>query len=120
MVSFTHTRGELANRVPRWADLSAEERAEIGEHVKAFAALLKDEKKTQMVFFDAPERARTVHLDKDGTVEVRNGPLFDDPEFVAGYFLFEAASMDEAVDLAKRGRWLVGSNEVREIKDVQV
>lgn len=119
MVSFTHTEGEWADRVPRWKELSNEEKQGIAEHLKDFAKALETEKKTRMVFFDAPENARTVQLDKDGNLDVNEGSLLRGDEFVGGYFIIDADSMDEAVEWARRGRWLVGSNEVREIKDLQ-
>ena len=37
------------------------------------------------------------------------------PEQVGGYYIIEADTLDEAVEWARRGRWLVGSNEVRQI-----
>ncbi len=36
-------------------------------------------------------------------------------EFVGGYFIMEADSMDDAVEFAKRGRYMFGANEIREI-----
>jgi hypothetical protein len=118
MISFTHTKGDMAERVPRWNELSPDERQAIATQFKEFAATLEAEQGTQMVFFDAPANARTLHLDRDGTVAVKNGTLLDGDEFVGGYFVIEAASMDEALEWARRGRWLVGTNEVREIKDL--
>jgi hypothetical protein len=81
--------------------------------------VLEKEQGTRMVFFGPPAEARTLRLDRNGDVEVTNGPLVDGDEFVGGYFIIEADSMDEALEWARRGRWLVGSNEVREIKDLK-
>jgi hypothetical protein len=120
LISFTHTKGEMADRVPRWAELSDEEKQRIGQHVKEFAKVLQVDYGTRMVFFDAPQNARTVRLDRDGSMTVTEGPLLAAGEFVGGYFIIEAEAMDEALELAKRGRWLVGSNEVREIVDISV
>jgi hypothetical protein len=119
MISFTHTKAvEMADRVPRWAELSDEDKQAIGGHVKELAKTLQEEYSTEMVFFDAPQNARTVRLDRDGSLTEHKGPLLHDDEFVGGYFIIDAESMDEALDLAKRARWLVGSNEVREIVDL--
>jgi hypothetical protein len=120
MISFTHTRGEWADRVPRWNELSEEEKRSIADHVKAFNETLKSEQGAGMVFFDAPQNARTLRMRANGSVDIEDGPLVRGDEFVAGYFIIEAASMEEAVEWARRGRWLVGSNEVREIKEIQI
>ena len=120
MISFTHTKGEMADRVPRWPELSDDEKQRIGEHVKEFADTLREEYGTRMVFFDNPQNARTVRLHRDGSMDVKEGPLLIGDEFIGGYFIIEAESMDEALDSAKRARWLVGSNEVREIVDIKV
>jgi hypothetical protein len=119
MISFTHTRGEMADRIPRWESLSPDERQGVGNHVKDLAAALAEEQDTKMVFFGPPEEARTLRLDRDGSIDVTDGPLVDGDEFVGGYFIIEADSMDQALEWARRGRWLVGSNEVREIKDLK-
>jgi hypothetical protein len=120
MISFTHTLGDWSERVPRWRDLSDEDKKQIANHVKDFNETLKAEQGAGMVFFDAPQNARTLRMRPDGSVEVQNQPLVHGDEFVGGYFIIEADSMDEAVEWARRGRWLVGSNEVREIKEISL
>ena len=37
------------------------------------------------------------------------------PEQPGGYYIIDAESVEEAVEWAKKGRWLIGSNEVRQI-----
>ena len=118
MISFTHTKGELADRVPRWNELSDQEKQSIAEQVKDFNKTLAEEQGASMVFFDAPENARTLRMRKDGSVDVEQGPLVNGDEFVGGYFIVKADSLEDAVEWARRGRWLVGSNEVREIKEL--
>jgi hypothetical protein len=121
MISFTHTKArEMSERVPRWAELSDEEKQAVGRHVKDLAKTLQEEYNTAMVFFDDPRNARTVRLDRDGNLTEEKGPLLKDDEFVGGYFTIDAESMDEALDLARRARWLIGSNEVREIGDINL
>jgi len=120
MISFTHTTGEWADRVPRWAELSDEEKQGVAGHLKEAMDALETEQGTTMVFFDAPENARTVRMHKDGSLDVEENALMNGAEFVGGYFIIEVDSMDEALDWAKRTRWLVGSNEVREIKELQL
>jgi hypothetical protein len=118
MISFTHAKGDWPDRVPRWNELTDEDKKGLMSQHKALNEALKTEYNTSMVFFDKPQNARTVRLDRDGNMTVTDGPLLNDKEIVGGYFIFEAESMDEAIDLAKRGRYLVGSNEVREIVDI--
>lgn len=120
MISFTHVTGEWADRVPRWAELSDEEKQGVAAHLKESMDALETEQDTKMIFFDAPENARTVRMHKDGTLDVEEKALLNGDEFVGGYFIIDVDSMDEALDWAKRTRWLVGANEVREIKELQL
>lgn len=120
MISFTHTKGEMADRVPRWESLSLDEKRGIANHVKDLAIALEKDQGAKMVFFGPPEEARTLRLNRDGGIDITEGPLVDGNEFVGGYFIIEAGSMEEALEWARRGRWLVGSNEVREIKDLKL
>ena len=119
MISFTHVAGEWADRVPRWAELSDEEKQGIAGHLKESMDALETEQDAKMVFFNAPENARTVRMHKDGSLDVEEGALLSGNEFVGGYFIIDVDSMDAALDWAKRTRWLVGANEVREIKEPQ-
>ncbi len=115
MISFTHTNGEIADRVPRWYELTDDEKRGLGGHLKELADRLQNEQNTSMVFFGNPDDARTVHLDRDGNLEVGDGTLLDGDEFVGGYFIINVDSKEEALDWAKQTRWLVGTNEVRQI-----
>ena len=54
-----------------------------------------------------------------GALEVLDGPAVAGPEQVGGYYIIEAESMEEAVEWARKGRFMRGSNEVREIADFQ-
>lgn len=119
MISFTHTTGEWADRVPRWAELSDEEKQGVASHLKESMDALETEQGTKMVFFDAPESARTVRMHQDGSLDVEESALLNGTEFVGGYFIIDVESMEEALSWAKRTRWLVGANEVREIKEPQ-
>lgn len=120
MISFTHVLGKWEDRVPRWNELSDEEKKQIANHVKDLNDTLISEQGAGLVFFDAPQNARTLRMHKDGRVDIEDGPLVRGNEFVGGYFIIEGASMDEALDWARRSRWLVGANEVREIKEIQL
>lgn len=65
------------------------------------------------------DRARTVRLRPDARPFVVDGPFAETKEVVGGYFLIEAASLDEAVELASSLRVVrPGSIEVRELLDL--
>ena len=63
------------------------------------------------------EDARTVRMDAAGGLTVEDGPYSRAPESVGGYYIIEADSMDDAILWAKRGRFMVGANEVRQIHE---
>ena len=115
MISFTHTNGEMADRVPRWNELTDDEKRSLGDHLKELADKLQNEQNTNMIFFGNPDNAQTVHLDRDGNLEVGEGTLLEGDEFVGGYYIINVDSKEEALDWAKQTRWLVGTNEVRQI-----
>ncbi len=52
--------------------------------------------------FTLSGEAKTVHVTADGRRVVRDGPFTTGNESMAGYWLVECASMDEAVELAKK------------------
>jgi hypothetical protein len=51
----------------------------------------------------------------DASVSVTNGPYSDAREYTGGFYVIEADSIEEAVEWARRGRFMVGANEVRQI-----
>ena len=64
-------------------------------------------------------RARTVRLRPGARPLVVDGPFAETKEVVAGYFLIDAASLDDAVELASTLRVVrPGSIEVRELLDL--
>jgi hypothetical protein len=88
MITFNHIAGE-------WDRLAPEARELHGKWLERFAAELRER--------------------RDGRVEVKDGPYLASTEQVGGYDLIDADSVEEAVEWASRGRWRVGSNEVRPI-----
>ena len=67
---------------------------------------------------EAPGQARTVRV-REGPASVFDGPFAETKEVLAGYNLVEAASMEEAVELAKQFPWArYGSMEVRPVADM--
>jgi len=66
---------------------------------------------------DQPETARTIRLRKAGAL-VTDGPFAETKEYIAGFIVFEAADMAEAVSIAGRSPFTrVGSIEVRALRE---
>ena len=108
MIFFNHVEGV-------WEGLDEATKA---RHQATLGKLMTDlaaEKDAKLVFFAPPNDARTVRQLPDGRQEIVAGPSRPGPEQSGGYYLIEADSMDEAVEWARRGRFLTGSNEVRQI-----
>ncbi len=62
--------------------------------------------------------ARIVRI-RNGKRSVTDGPFVETREQVAGYFLIEAQSLDEAVEIAGRVPGArIGTVEVRQVRDV--
>jgi hypothetical protein len=57
---------------------------------------------------------------RNGKTVVTDGPFAETKEFLAGFYLIEAASMDEAVEIASQiPPARAGSVEVRPIRDLE-
>ncbi len=108
MITFNHIDGA-------WDRLSAADREEHGKWLERFVEELRSEKNASLVFMAPPDQRKTVRKHESGDLEVVSGPAISSREQVGGYYIIDADSMDEAVEWAKKGRWLVGSNEVRQI-----
>lgn len=66
-----------------------------------------------------PGTARTLRV-RDGMSRVTDGPFAETREFLAGFNLIEADSMDEAMQIAQQFPWSrFGSIEVRPVRDMQ-
>ena len=67
----------------------------------------------------ATRTAKTVRV-RSGKVIVTDGPFTESKEFLAGFYLIDAANMDEAVAIASNiPPARTGSVEVRPIRDLQ-
>jgi hypothetical protein len=108
MITFTHVEGG-------WERLSADQKRRHQQDLADFTSALASEKKSRLVFLGPPADARTVRLGADGRYDVSEGTVAKSPEFAGGYYLIEAETLEEAVEWAKRGRFMPGANEVREI-----
>lgn len=68
---------------------------------------------------EAPATARTLRV-RDGIDRIIDGPFVETREFLAGFNLIEADSMDEAMEIARQFPWArFGSIEVRPVRDMQ-
>jgi hypothetical protein len=112
MITFNHIDGE-------WEKLTPDERERHGSWLKEFMSALEAEKDTRLVFLRRVTEAKTVRRHAEGRLEVTDGPCRQLSEQPGGFYIIEAESMEEAVEWAKKGRFMVGSNEVREITDVR-
>lgn len=50
----------------------------------------------------APEKAHLID-NRSELGEIRSGSLFDSPDYYSGFWIIEATSEEEAIDLAKAG-----------------
>ena len=66
-----------------------------------------------------PHTARTLRV-RDGVARVTDGPFAETREFLAGFNLIEAESMEAAMEIAQAFPWArFGSIEVRPVRDMQ-
>ena len=65
-----------------------------------------------------PATARTLRV-RDGLARVTDGPFAETREFLAGFNLIEAETMDQAMEIARQFPWArFGSIEVRPVEDM--
>jgi hypothetical protein len=68
-----------------------------------------------------PVKAAKTVRSRAGKMQVLDGPFAETKEYLAGFNLIEAASLDEAVNLAREFPWTrYGSVEVRPVLDMAV
>jgi len=99
-----------------WDRLTAAEQADVFRKHGEFRSALEREGKfvTSFRLADASE-ARTVRRGDDGGFAATDGPFAETKEVLGGIYVIEAESLAEALEWAKRGRFIPGSNEVRPI-----
>jgi hypothetical protein len=106
----------MSNSDEVWEELPAEEQDRIMRHHGEVIDDLRRQKKFINSMRLRPAReAKTFRLLPGGISQVIDGPFCETREAIGGYYLIEAASIDEAVEWARRLRFMPGSNEVREI-----
>jgi hypothetical protein len=62
-------------------------------------------------------KGKRVAFDADGSTRVIDGPFAETKELVAGFMIWEVASMDEAVEWVRRSPLRDGEVELRKILD---
>ncbi len=106
--------------------VKANERSESGEFGPAeeFAAMGRfNEKLVEAGVMLAGEglqetsKGKRVAFDADGATTVTDGPFAETKELVAGFWIWEVASMDEAIEWIKRAPFHDGEIELRKVFD---
>jgi uncharacterized glyoxalase superfamily protein PhnB len=109
MIGFTHVEGATSG-------LKKEDIPRMIESHRTWAAETDSQPNSSLVYFAPASEAKNVRLHADGRLEVQDGTFAGGKEALGGFTIIEAESLEEALEYAKRHRWLPGSNEVREIK----
>jgi hypothetical protein len=66
-----------------------------------------------------PVRTATTVRVRDGKVSIRDGPFTETKEVLAGFYLIDAADLNEAIEVAsKMPPACVGSIEVRPVREL--
>ncbi|SER07492.1 YciI family protein [Microlunatus flavus] len=64
-------------------------------------------------------KGKRVAFDVDGTTWVRDGPFAETKELIAGFSVWEVASMEEAVEWVRRSPLRGGEVEIRKVLDAE-
>lgn len=100
------------------ADATPEQQAEVMQAYMAFTKSIEDTgQHLGGEALDATSTATTVRV-RDGETLTTDGPFAETREALGGFYLIEAADLDEAIGIAARlpGSWF-GSVEVRPVWD---
>ena len=101
-----------------WNLLTAEEQAEVMREHRRFQQALEAEGKYIASYRLAPAAAaRTLRRSANGKTSVTDGPYAEIKEVIGGLYVIEADSLEEALEWARRSRFIPGSNEVRPLVD---
>lgn len=109
LITFTHVEGAAAR-------VKKEDVPRMMESHSAWTRETDSQERSSLVYLAPANEARNVRLHADGRLEVENGTFAPGKEAPGGFTIIEADSLEDALEYAKRHRWLPGSNEVREIK----
>ncbi|WP_374570034.1 YciI family protein [Phenylobacterium sp.] len=109
MITFNQVEGV-------WEELNEAEQTRHAAQLGALIGALKANG-SELVFLAPPGQAATVRMHPDGLVETLDGPARPGFEQAGGYYVVDVDSLEEAIEWARRGRFLAGSSEVRQIID---
>jgi hypothetical protein len=100
----------------KWETVAPPEQERIfARHNELMAALRAERKLVTSFRLRPPREAKTVHLVAGDGRAVTDGPFAEAKEVMGGFYVVEAASIDEAIGWAKRIPLAYGSVEVRPI-----
>lgn len=69
---------------------------------------------------EGPEKSKTIRV-RQGRSTIVDGPFAETKEYLGGFNLIEADSMDEAVEIASAWPWAsIGSIEIRPVRDMDL
>jgi len=109
LIFFTHVDGAAQKIRPEDVPGMMERHARWQSETDAQA-------RSSLVYLAPAAEARTVRLHPDGRLDVSAGTFAGGKEAIGGFTIIEADSLEDAVETAKRHRWMLGANEVRELK----
>ena len=112
MITFNHIDGQ-------WQKLSEEEQKLHGRWLAELSESLK-QIGSELVFFHPHQGAKTVRLTHDDQILVTDGLGSDSAEQAGGYYIIDVESEEEAIEWARKGRFMIGSNEIRQIADLNI
>ncbi len=106
----------MMNDEKAWAELPPAEQERVGRcHEELQVELRAAGRLVSFWGFGPSEEARTLERDADGTIAISSGGLPVGREVLGGVYVIEAESIDEALVWAEKGRFVPGTNEVREV-----
>ena len=113
MLLIYNDRARLESMPPAQFDADMRECLEHADELRNEGRLLD----SQML--ESPSSARSVRI-RDGRQSVVDGPFAETKEILGGFNLIEAASMEEALEIAAHFPWArSGCVEVRPVQDIE-
>ncbi len=106
LITFNHTDGV-------WEKLSSDEQEQHGKWLAELSDSLK-EIDSQLVFFHPHQEAKTVTMNDDRELQVTDGLRDNSSEQPGGYYIVDVESEEQAIEWARKGRFMVGSNVIRQ------
>ncbi len=118
LLLLTNTEEAMAS----WEGLSEEEQkrlreAEMPAWGELFGWIERKGLQVEGLELDEPKNGKLVQV-RDGETIVTDGPFAETKELIAGFWLWQVRSMDEAVEWAKRCPNPTGEESVLEIRPV--